>query len=1353
MTDTELDGKLHVGSTHRWIACAAAALLFALPVEAKHPAMRYDSWYQDYTQAFVTKIYMRSKNRPVEQTATNLDQAMDLIRVAHERTGGMHQIIYLVGWQYEGHDAKWPSWDVVGPQCRSKFSDDPLTSLRTAIRVAKEKYNCELSLHLNMNHACTDSPLWKEYLDKKLLTFRKDGKPKGSDTMIGISHKKEWQAGYAQKRIDGLLAMIPELKATKTIHIDALYSHSCELDNISLEEDGEYIKKIVDYWHAKGIDVTTEFLTDEGMAGYFPLLYHFNLDERQRLKYPDEVVTGGDNLWNGRLYCDYWKRFKHGYGPLLSSPAGGCCYDEAWGIGNFCDLGSHYLAGGAKGYTMQIFRTALLHAWMTRHPVVKHEMTGETYSVHRRDGVVAEVRMKDRHLVVKERGRVVADGTDWFLDQPWNGGRILAASQCGMDREWTLPDAWKTVPVLVGTRYPGGAQVSLPTKDGKVWVKLGPGESLVLGRPTAVGAEPVAKALPIGTYCFNPHHEHKGAKGTLSVTNGIYEMRYDFSGGGHGVGIDFTMKSPIWAEKISFDAQVGKRQHLAILVCDSENQWFYKHAGGEVPGTWSHYEADVFSGWLINWGGRRDGIVRPPLKIVSVNVDRHAKGSANPEEVGVCQVKNIAYTEVPEARRFVINASAASTNLVHYLISDFKSGADRFSAGPRVFSQRVGDYRDGSRPITDGCVTCDLGKGAYFPIHNEIPVWGRPAEYRLSVEAPAEAAGMSFELVLKLRGMACARLGRLDAKPDADGMIRQTFAVKGDLNDEKVWRVGGDRKQSVHHRNVRVMQVVAHREVCKARRPVTIRYVKLEAVIGAGAVAPSLLATPPKGDEAPRQLEVAYLNLDDVAHDDAGVRVTIRDWNGNSLGTAEGRFPTTRSGARSKTTVALPVVAAGHNYVQYVCELRRRGFPDGRAKPFETSWTRPWRGEGTREKHPELPWGFGVYIHRTEDRYAFPSGYETPTNEAAMAEAEIRASMARKAGLKWERLELKPAQVTVPGQKGVYDFSAYDRLLDIADRNGLSCYILLSHYWPVWYKGYTKEAMDEWAKIAGMAVRRWKDRCRHWEIWNEANIHFWKGTVEQYVYLCNRAYDEIKAADPTAEVLAVSTAGVDVGYMDKCIAAGMKYDTISIHPYRQEPFEEPFLEDLAATTNRTHGAKTFLTELGWPTGLDQSTYTERVQAGYFVRNYLTAAGSGNVVAINGYNFFDDGFNVLERENNFGIVRRDLTIKPAYRALATVCSFFNRGEAKLEKRELSPVCRAWIFRMGGRSAVWTTAEAKIRVKTAAAAKVFDPMGVTLGEGQTLYTVGTGPITAVLVDGDVTSVELDSTPVSGTKTILF
>lgn len=864
----------------------------------------------------------------------------------------------------------------------------------------------------------------------------------------------------------------------------------------------------------------------------------------------------------------------------------------------------------------------------------------------------------------------------------------------------------------------------------------------------------VVRPLPVKSATFNAHPEHKGAKGSMCATGGVYAINYDFSGGGHGVGVDLRFAEPIWAEKIRFDARLGERQHAAVVICDSTGQFFYKRASGETPGEWATYEADVFSEWIVHWGGKDDGRVRLPLKSVSVNVDRHSKGKGCAEEVGDAEFRNLVYVELPESERQMAGEVPGSTGIVSYVISDFCPGTNRFSAGPRVFCQRNGNYRDGSRPIDDGRVSCDFARESVAQVYSEIPVWGTPTEYRLTVEAPAEAAGAEVSLVLKARRSLYGFFGRLDAPPNADGLIRQTLTLTGDLSDEARWAVPwGSRKEAVDQENRRVCGIRIARGSCTVRRPIAVRLVRLEAVVAAGSCTPPVLAMPPTGDEPPRRLDVSFLNLDGRVRKDAGVEVSLRGWNGKLLGVVKKPFPSTEAGACSTVRVALPEVVGEHNYIQYSCRLCQGVCRDSRARPSETSWTRPWTGEGTRGRRPDLPWGFGVYLHRTEDRYAYPSGYETPTNEMALAEAETRAELARKAGVKWERLELKPEQVTVPGRRGVYDFSVYDRLLDIADRNGLTCFVCCSHYWPSGYKAYTREAMDEWAKIVGLAVRRWKDRCKHWEIWNEANIHFWSGTVEQYVYLCNRAYDEIKAADPETTVMTVSTAGVDTGYIDKCIAAGMKYDTVSIHPYRAEPHEGKFLEDLASVTNRTRGAKTFLTEMGWPTGLDRKTYSERLQAGYFVRAYLTAAGSGNAAVICGYDFIDDGFSVLERENNFGIVRRDLTIKPAYRALAATFNFFKEGQPTLESRMLSPSCKAWIFRMGGRSAVWTTADARIRVKTVSDAKVMDVMGTSLGTGGTDQIVETGPASVVLVDGEVTAVEPVPEGICDLRTLTF
>ena len=463
-------------------ALAVACVTLVLSGGQRHPAMHYDRYWNDYTQSFVTKIFLKSKTRP--QVSTTMDQARDIIRRTWEVSGGIHQIIYLVGWQYDGHDSKFPSWDQVGDQCKSSWSDDPLTSLRMLMREVREKYNCDLSLHLNMTDAHEDSPHWQYYVDNKLLCYDKNGKSPvvgGAYKWHSISLAKEWRAGVSQKRIDALLAMIPELKDSRSVHIDAFYAHASPLDGLTIEDDKNAIKAITDYWHKRGIDVTNEFLTSLDMIGYFPMVYHFNLDECLRLRYPVEVLAPGDDVWNVRKERDYYGSRKSIHGPVHTSPASGCLYEEAWGRGCFCDMGAGHLGRGAL--LGPLFRNTFLCTWYNRHPLKRHVVTATDYTVEREGGVVANVRMSDRRLTVTENGRTVVDGGDYFLDEAWGGGVILAYSTNGCNRDFALPQGWDGSTALAGTSFPSGKQVTLPVSGKKMHLTLARNESLVLRRP------------------------------------------------------------------------------------------------------------------------------------------------------------------------------------------------------------------------------------------------------------------------------------------------------------------------------------------------------------------------------------------------------------------------------------------------------------------------------------------------------------------------------------------------------------------------------------------------------------------------------------------------------------------------------------------------------------------------------------------------------------------------------------------------------------------------------------------------------------------------------------------------------
>ncbi len=57
--------------------------------------------------------------------------------------------------------------------------------------------------------------------------------------------------------------------------------------------------------------------------------------------------------------------------------------------------------------------------------------------------------------------------------------------------------------------------------------------------------------------------------------------------------------------------------------------------------------------------------------------------------------------------------------------------------------------------------------------------------------------------------------------------------------------------------------------------------------------------------------------------------------------------------------------------------------------------------------------------------------------------------------------------------------------------------------------------LDAWRAYVAKMVARYGDRVRLWEAWNEADIEFWRGSVEQYQALLRVTHEEVKRGDPT----------------------------------------------------------------------------------------------------------------------------------------------------------------------------------------------------------------------------------------------
>ena len=194
------------------------------------------TYRHDYTQTLTYKIFLARKSRPDE--FISFVQALGIIRQVHRLTRGIPQIVYLVGWQYDGHDSRYPCWAQVNHRLGRGEDADATESLRWLMREAAT-LQATVSLHINMCDAYPDSPLWDEYVQKDLLNRNPDG-----SLMLGgiwdgvqsylVSKTREWQAGLAKRRIDALVEMLP-LAQAGMIHIDVFRPCPSPFHNMGLE--------------------------------------------------------------------------------------------------------------------------------------------------------------------------------------------------------------------------------------------------------------------------------------------------------------------------------------------------------------------------------------------------------------------------------------------------------------------------------------------------------------------------------------------------------------------------------------------------------------------------------------------------------------------------------------------------------------------------------------------------------------------------------------------------------------------------------------------------------------------------------------------------------------------------------------------------------------------------------------------------------------------------------------------------------------------------------------------------------------------------------------------------------------
>ncbi|MDF3056532.1 MAG: hypothetical protein K0R17_747 [Rariglobus sp.] len=233
-------------------------------------------------------------------------------------------------------------------------------------------------------------------------------------------------------------------------------------------------------------------------------------------------------------------------------------------------------------------------------------------------------------------------------------------------------------------------------------------------------------------------------------------------------------------------------------------------------------------------------------------------------------------------------------------------------------------------------------------------------------------------------------------------------------------------------------------------------------------------------------------------------------------------------------------------------------------------------------------------------------------------------------GLQWVRRGF--IWEAVEKEKGVYDFSKYDRIMADCKARGLKVVGCLAFSNKLYGHAKDEPGRTAYAKFAAAMVERYKGQDIVWEIWNEPNtMTFWgkhgkkgnsKDYADEYLGLVKAAVPAMKKADPKCIILGGSVSNMwteSYKWMDFIFEAGVLktgIDGWSVHPYGLKSPED-YIEayDIMRKSMAKHGGPATIpvlnTERGFPLGKQAEghagggdTLAKEYQAWHVVRQFL-----------------------------------------------------------------------------------------------------------------------------------------------------
>lgn len=256
-------------------------------------------------------------------------------------------------------------------------------------------------------------------------------------------------------------------------------------------------------------------------------------------------------------------------------------------------------------------------------------------------------------------------------------------------------------------------------------------------------------------------------------------------------------------------------------------------------------------------------------------------------------------------------------------------------------------------------------------------------------------------------------------------------------------------------------------------------------------------------------------------------------------------------------------------------------------------------------------------------------------------------------------------------QKGKWQFSKYDFLVNLLSKNDISVLAILDYSanWaaPSWNSPPDND--EDFVNYVNQTVKRYGDKVKYWEVWNEPDCKFYwnpQDGMVRYSQLLTKVYQEIKKVSPTAKVVLGGLTG-DGYYALKNIyriTQGKCFDVVNVHPF-ENPLKSGAIERIRnfykhirklMVSYHDQDKKIWFTELGCP-GVkaqnDKNTWWEGIsplekeQAEFVTKVYSELLSLNGVEKIFWAYLRDNKDHFHSGIDYFGLLRWDYSKKPSF----------------------------------------------------------------------------------------------------------